>query len=41
VVSGSTVYVGGDFTTIGGESRPYFAQFDTPPAAAAHMWPLY
>ena len=27
-VSGSTVYVGGNFTTIGGEMRPYFAQFD-------------
>jgi len=40
-VSGSTVYAGGEFTTIGGEPRPYFAQFDTPPAAAARMWPLY
>jgi hypothetical protein len=30
-VSGTTVYAGGRFTTIGGASRPYFAQFDDAP----------
>jgi trimeric autotransporter adhesin len=30
VVSGSAVYIGGDFTTIGGEDRPYLARFTIP-----------
>ena len=30
-VSGSTVYTGGGFLTIGGTVRPYFAQFNAPP----------
>jgi hypothetical protein len=38
-VSGSTVYAGGDFTTIGGEPRPNVAEFDLPtevPAAPSN-----
>jgi len=40
-VSGSTVYAGGSFTTIGGQIRPYFAQFDIPRPMAAKHWRLY
>lgn len=34
VVSGSTVYTGGDFTTIGGETRNYIAALDATTGAA-------
>ena len=40
-VSGSAIYVGGEFTTISGEPRPYFAQFDAPPPTAVDKWWLY
>jgi len=40
-VSGSTVYAGGSFISIGGEQRANFAQFDAPPAAVVDKWWLY
>ncbi len=39
-LSGETVYVGGDFTTIGGEVQEYFAQFGHGPMFRAMPWLL-
>ena len=39
-ISGSTVYVGGDFTTIGGQSRPYLAAVNANTGTASGWNPL-
>lgn len=39
VVSGTTVYVGGNFTTIGGQPRPYLAAVDRTTGAVAAWGP--
>jgi len=37
-VSGSTVYAGGEFTSIGGQTRSYIAALDTATTGAATAW---